>query len=208
MSLRLRALVLLAGAGCILAACSSNPTPTHHPTTTTTTHARATTTSPSTSSTTTTSSSSTTSTTAATTACNSLTGSVGQQQGAAGTQTGVITLTNTGATTCTMDGYPTVGLYSSSGVPLTVTMVDGLTVQVSPPAATAPPATVAVAPSATAQFTYQWSDVPSGNETSCPSSEMASVTAPGGSRASANFALSIAPCDNGTIKVSPVYAPS
>jgi hypothetical protein len=191
-------LAALAGAGLLLAACSSNPSPKHS--TTTTTH-RATTTSSSTTSTT---AAPATSTTAASAACNHITASPGQSQGAAGTITGVVTVTNTGATTCTVDGYPTMALFSGSGAPLTVTMVNGLSVNVSP-AANAPPASVAIAPSSTAQFAYQFSDVPVGSQTSCPSSEQASVTMPGATTSSPGFALAIAPCGNGTIRVSPLY---
>jgi hypothetical protein len=86
-------------------------------------------------------------------------------------------------------------------------MVDGLSVDLSPPANAAPSA-VDLAPSGTAQFAYQYSDVPVGSETSCPGSEMASVTMPGSPTASATFALAIAPCNSGTIRVSPVYTPS
>jgi hypothetical protein len=86
-------------------------------------------------------------------------------------------------------------------------MVNGLTVSLSPPA-NAGPSTVAIAPSSTAQFAYQFSDVPVGAETSCPSSESASVTMPGATSGSSGFPLAIAPCNNGTIRVSPVYAAS
>lgn len=195
------ALALLAGAAFVLAACSSSPsTPKHS---TTTAHA----TTSSTSSTTTTSVSTTTSTSspAASSACSHITGSPGQGQGAAGTITGVITVTNTGASPCTVDGYPTVALFSGSGAPLTVTMVNGLSVTLST-AANAPPSSVVVAPSSTAQFAYQFSDVPVGPETSCPTSESASVTMPGAPTASPTFQLAIGPCGNGTIRVSPVYA--
>jgi hypothetical protein len=65
-----------------------------------------------------------------------------------------------------------------------------------------------VAPSSTAQFAYQFSDVPVGSETSCPTSESASVTMPGATTASPTFQLAIDPCGNGTIHVSPVYAGS
>ena len=192
------ALALLAGAGLVLAACSSSPSP--HNSTTTTHHA-----STSSSSTTSTSSASTTSSTAAgSAACSHISASAGQSQGAAGTITGVITVTNTGTTPCTVDGYPTVGLYSGSGAPLTVTMVNGLTVSVTPQASAAP-TSVTIAPSSTAQFAYQISDVPVGSETSCPTSEQATTTMPGATASSGYFALSIAPCNNGTIKVSPVY---
>ena len=127
--------------------------------------------------------------------------------GAAGTITGVVTVTNTSASSCTVDGYPTVALFSGSGAPLTVTMVNGLSVTLST-AANAPPSSVVVAPSSSAQFAYQFSDVPVGSETSCPTSESASVTMPGATTASPTFQLAIAPCGNGTIHVSPVYAGS
>jgi uncharacterized protein DUF4232 len=197
-------LAVLAGTGVVLAACSSSPS-TPKQTTTTTTHAASSTSS----STTSTSSapSSTTSTTAASTGCNHVTAVPGQSQGAAGTITGVITVTNTGATACTADGYPTVALFSGSGAPLTVTMVNGLSVSISAPA-NAPPGAVALAASGSAQFAYQFSDVPVGSETSCPGSEMARVTMPGAVTPSPTFALAIDPCGNGTIRVSPVYASS
>jgi hypothetical protein len=197
------ALALVAGAAVVLAACSSNPSTPKK--VTTTTHAATSTTSSTT--TTTTAASTTTSTGAASTACTHVTASPGQGQGAAGTITGVITVTNTGTTSCTANGYPTVALLSGSGAPLTVTMVNGLSVTVSS-AANAPPSTVTVAPSSSAQFAYQYSDVPVGSETSCPTSESAAVTMPGSTTASSTFQLAIGPCNSGTIRVSPVYAGS
>jgi hypothetical protein len=116
-----------------------------------------------------------------------------------------VKVTNTGGSPCTVDGYPKVALFSGSGAPLTVTMVNGLSVNVSPQA-NAPPSSFALAPSASAQFAYQYSDVPVGNESSCPSSEEASVTMPGASTGSAAFAFTATPCNNGTVRVSPVYA--
>jgi hypothetical protein len=200
-SSRLGALALVASAAVVLAACSSSSP---NASSTTTTHHRATTTSTSTASST---SSSTTSSSVATPACNRMTGVASQGQGAAGTITGFITVTNGGTSTCTTLGYPTMGLFGSTGSPITVTLVDGLSVDVSPQA-NAAPATVTIAPAAKAQFAYQYSDVPSGNETSCPMSSTASVTVPGATAASPNFALAIAPCNNGTIRVSPLYIPS
>lgn len=119
----------------------------------------------------------------------------------------MITVTNAGTRTCTADGYPTVSLFSGTGAALTVTMVDGLSVSLSPPA-NAPPSSVSLAPSGSAQFAYQFSDVPVGNETSCPGSQGARIVMPGGTSPSPTFALSIAPCDHGTIRVSPVYPTS
>ena len=196
------ALVLVASAAVVLAACSSSPSKPKN-VTTTTRAATSTTSAP----TTTTTAASTTTSTAATSACSRITGSPGQGQGAAGTITGLVTVTNTGTSACTVNGYPTVALYSGSGAPLTVTMVNGLTVTVSGPA-NAAPSSFSLAPSATAQFAYQYTDVPVGSETSCPTSESASVTMPGSSTASPTFQLAIGPCSNGTIRVSPVYAGS
>ena len=198
------ALALLACASVVLAACSSTPSAPKH--TTTTTH-KAPSTTTTTAATTTTASSTTTTTSAVSTACNHVTAAPGQSEGAAGTITGVITVTNTGPSTCTADGYPKVALFSGSGAPLTVTIVNGLSVTLSPPA-NAAPSSVAVAPSSTAQFSYQYSDVPVGTETSCPSSEIATVTIPGATSPSPTFAFAISPCNSGTIRVSPVYAPS
>jgi hypothetical protein len=197
-------LALLAGAGLGLAACSSSPSPKHSTTTTTTTH-RATTSSSSTTSST--SGASTTSSTAAASPCGHISAAAGQSQGAAGTITGVVTVTNTATTPCTVDGYPTMTLYSGSGAPLTVTMVNGLTVSVTPQSS-APPTSVTIAPSSTAQFAYQFSDVPVGGQTSCPTSEKATTTMPGAMASSGYFALAISPCNNGTIRVSPVYKTS
>jgi Protein of unknown function (DUF4232) len=194
------ALAVLAGAALGLAACSSSPSTPKHVTTTT----RAATSTTASSTTTTTGASTTTSSAAASSACSRITASPGQGQGAAGTITGLVTVTNTGTAPCTVNGYPTMALFSGSGAPLTVTMVNGLSVSISS-AANAPPTSFSVAPSATAQFAYQFSDVPVGSQTSCATSESASVTMPGSSTASPTFQLAIGPCGNGTIKVSPVY---
>jgi hypothetical protein len=197
------ALAFVACAAVVLAACSSSPSKPKN--VTTTTHAATSTTSAPT--TTSTTAAATTSTAATSTACSRITASPGQGQGAAGTITGLITITNAGTTACTVNGYPTMALFSGSGAPLTVTIVNGLSVTVSS-AANAPPSSVSVAPSSMAQFAYQFSDVPVGSETSCPTSESASVTMPGSTTSSPTFQLAIGPCGNGTIKVSPVYAGS
>jgi hypothetical protein len=202
-----RALAFLAGAGILFAACSNGTPSSQSSTTTTRNAATSTSTSTSSSTTSTTAATTTSSTGAATAACSHVTASPRQGQGAAGTITGVITVTNTGPSGCTVDGYPTMALFSGTGASLTVTIVNGLTVSVSP-GADAGPSSVTIGPSSTAQFAYQFSDVPVGAETSCPSSESASVTMPGATAGSPRFALAIAPCNNGTVRVSPVYAAS
>lgn len=201
MSTRRWALAALAGAALVLAACGSSPSKSASSTSTSTTtghHSEASTTS------TTAAAASSTTTSGAVTSC-SIKGASGQGEGAAGTITGTIIVTNVGSTPCTVNGYPTMGLTSGSGAPLTVTIVNGLTVSVSPQAS-APPSPVTIAANGTAQFAYQYSDVPVGAETSCPSSEAASVTLPNGGGSSPSFAFTATPCNNGTIHVSPVYA--
>jgi hypothetical protein len=102
-----------------------------------------------------------------------------------------------------MMGYPTLAMVSAGGTTLPITMADGLTVDISTPA-NAPPSSVTLEPGSTAAFTYQYSDVISGSETSCPSSATVTVKPPGAT-ASPPIALVLDPCDNGTIRVSPVY---
>jgi hypothetical protein len=100
-----------------------------------------------------------------------------------------------------------MALFGSSGAPLTVTVVDGLSVSYAQaPKANGAPATTTIGPSATAQFVYQFSDVVTAGETSCPTSVSASVTVPGATTASPNFHLAIAPCNHGTIRVSPLFS--
>jgi len=195
----LRLLALCGGAGIILAGCSSGPghassAPTTHQTSTSTTSAPGTS-NPATS---------TTTTSSVPGACSSFSIAAGQTQGAAGTITGTITLAQSGPH-CTITGYPSITLFSSSGTVLPLTLADGLTVHVSVPA-NAPPAAVALTATSTAQFTYQYSDVPTGTETSCPRSATVSVTPPGSSAATTPIALVMAPCDDGNLRVSPVYS--
>jgi hypothetical protein len=192
---------LIACAGLAAAGCSSSPSPHTGSTTTSSTPA-------SSGTTTTTSSATTTSSTAAASGCAGLTASAGQSDGAAGTITGSIILADSGSAPCSFDGYPTMVLFGTGGsTTVAVTMVDGLSVDISPQA-NAAPSSVTLTPSTHLEFTYQYSDVPSGSETSCPSSSTVSVTPPGQVTGTSPIALSLAPCDNGTIRVSPLYVAS
>lgn len=124
--LQIGCVVVLAGAAA--AGCSSNPSATKttksttttttkkHPTTTTTTRAPTTTVAPSTTPT----SSPTTSTAAGVPPCASgqLSVSVGQSQGAAGSLIVPLVFTNTGSTTCTLQGYPGVSIVGANGAQL------------------------------------------------------------------------------------------
>ena len=198
----LRVAAALVCAGLIAAACSSSPG--SHTSTGTTGGSHSTTTTQSTSVTSTTAG---TTTTTGIAACAQVTATPGQSQGAAGTIVGTITLAPVGSATCTMEGYPALARFSSSGATVPITVVDGLTVNLSGPP-TQPPSVVTLASGQQAEFTFEYSDVVTGNETSCTSSSTVTVTPPGASTASAQVPLTMAPCNNGTVEVSPVYAAS
>lgn len=191
--------LLLALGGLLAAGCSSSPS---KPSTTTSVKTT-TTTAPAPTTSTTVAATATTST-AAVTGCSGLTATVGQTNGAAGTITGSIVLSETGPS-CTVTGYPSLALFNGSAtVPSTV--VDGLTVDISAPANGAP-APVTWSPSSSVEFTYQYSDVTTGGG-ACPTATSMTVTPPGSSTATAPVAISLAPCTSGTVRVSPLYASS
>jgi hypothetical protein len=196
-----RAAAALVCVGLIAAACSSKP---GSPTSTGTTGGshRTTTTTQGTSATSTTASPTTTTGIAA---CAQVTATPGQSQGAAGTIVGTITLAPVGTATCTMEGYPALARFSSSGATVPITVVNGLTVNLSGPP-TQPPSVVTLSSGQQAEFTFEYSDVPTGSETQCASSATVTVTPPGATTASAQVPLTMAPCNNGTVEVSPVYA--
>lgn len=139
------------------------------------------------------------------TACQLLTAAANQTQGAAGTIVGTISLTNPGTGSCTILGYPMLFRFDSSGTPVAAIVDHGLTVNVSGPATQAP-TLVTLAPNHTAEFTYQYSDVPTGSEATCASSTTLSVTTPGMQNETTPVPLTMAPCTGGTIEVSPIYA--
>lgn len=197
----LRVSAALVCAGLIGAACSSKPAP--H-TTTSTTGSHKTTTTTTTTGVPPTTASTTTSTTGIG-ACAQVTATPGQTQGAAGTIVGTITLAAVGGATCTMEGYPALARFSATGAAVPTTVVDGLTVNLSGPP-TQPPSVVTLTSTQQAEFTFEYSDVTTGTETSCATSTTLSVTPPGAKAPSSPVPLTMAPCSNGTIEVSPVYA--
>lgn len=189
----------------LLAGCSSGPpsasrTSTRHTRSTSTTHQSTTTTT-----TTAPTSTTTTTTTAPTTLCqpSQLQMAVVGGTGAAGTVTTTVGMTNTSSAACTMRGYPGMQLLNSSGAPIPTTVLRG-GAQFPSAAANAAPALVTLAAGASARFSIQWSDVPVGGETTCPASTKSEVTPPTDT-AYGVMTLSIAPCDHGTVHVSPVY---
>ncbi len=193
----LRVLATVLCGGLIAAACSNNKP--HTTTTTTTVHHTTTTTVavPTTASTT---------STTGIAPCAQVSATPGQTQGAAGTIIGTVTLAEVGSSVpCTTEGYPSLTRYNSSGAVVPTTVVDGLTVNLSGPPSQ-PAAVVTLSSTQKAAFTFQYSDVVTGSETSCAVSSTLSVSTPGATRPSPPVPLSISACNNGTVDVSPIYA--
>jgi hypothetical protein len=185
----------LAALGLVLAGCSSTPA------------ANSTTTFTTTSSSSTASSSTTSSTqgsTVSTCLPTQLQVAPGQSQGAAGTIELGITFTNTSTATCTLFGYPGMLLLDAGGNPLATNVVRGGGPQFPAAGANAPATTVTLGPNQPAAFALSYSDVPVGNETSCPTSSKARITPPNDT-GYVVITLQIGPCGGGTIHVSPVY---
>lgn len=164
-----------------------------------------------TSSTSTTATSTTTSTTSTTTTLTSacvasdFTGTFAEGQGAAGTVTSSVTLINQGET-CRVDGYPLLTLQGATGSVLEAKQVNQQVVQFPTAAANAPAAPVVVAHGQATDFSLAFTDVPVGSET-CASAVTLSVQfSAGGSSVPITLAYPIAPCNHGTIWVSPLYA--
>ncbi|HVB93510.1 MAG TPA: DUF4232 domain-containing protein [Acidimicrobiales bacterium] len=184
--------------GLVLAACSSGSSTSTTVTTTTPT------TSPATTSTT--AAGGTTTTTAAGTsgcATANLTASIYGSSGAAGTIETTIALKNNLSTPCTLNGYPGLGMTGSNGASLTTTVVR----KGNYPFTAMAPTTVTLAGGQMAFFNMGYSDVPTGSATSCPTAANLVITPPN-SYTSMSIPAQLAPCNNGTITVSPVFTAS
>ena len=125
--------------------------------------------------------------------------------GAAGTISLVVRMQNTSTKACTLNGYPGMQLLSAQGSPIPTNVVRGGVAGTPSGPAAKPAALVTLAPSGYAAFTLSYEDVPTGTETTCPSSAKAQVTPPNDT-AYAVVTLQIQPCSGGTVHVSPVYA--
>jgi len=69
-----------------------------------------------------------------------------------------------------------------------------------------PSSIVILAPGGPAYFNIGFSDVPSGSQTTCPRASALIVTPPN-AYDHLTLAVDFAACDNGTLTVSPVFAP-
>jgi hypothetical protein len=167
--------------------------------TTTTSTTTATTVAPSTST------STTTTTVVAACDASSFTGALGLSQGAAGTATTSVTLTNGGAA-CQLDGYPLITLQDKTGEVLPSTVIDKAVVTFPDAAANAPASAFVVPQGGTAQFDLAYSDVATGTQV-CPTAYTLSVQLlVGGASVPVTSTYGVAPCQHGTLWVSPFFA--
>jgi hypothetical protein len=133
-----------------------------------------------------------------------------QGQGAAGTVYASITLTKTTAGSCTIKGWPVLTLQDRLGALLPSSTVDLPTanspIQFLDSRANLPPSLVTLKSGSTTTFSLAYSDVPTGNQTSCPAAQTVSVALTrNGSTVAVTPQYPPAPCNGGLIWVSPFY---
>lgn len=170
--------------------------------------------------TTTTSVSTTTTSTAVTTTTASANGSTcqgsdftgvfGLSQGAAGTIYTSVTLTKSTSGSCTLKGWPVLGLKSRAGAVLAERTVEvpssSDTVNFLNPKANHAPTTLTLNQGSTTTFSLAFSDVPTGSATSCPTAAVVSVgTGVGATTSLISLTYPIEPCNDGTLIASPFY---
>lgn len=135
-------------------------------------------------------------------------GAFNQGQGAAGTIYASVTLTKTSLGLCQVKGWPRLTLQDKYGTPLTSRTIDATAasgVQFPDSRANGAPARLALHQGSTITFSLLYSDVPTGAET-CPAARTVSVAfAPNGSTTPVTPEYPPAPCNAGTITVSPFY---
>lgn len=134
-----------------------------------------------------------------------LSASAGQGEAAAGTIFLTVNFTNHSQKICTLFGYPGIQLFGANSLAIPTDVIRGLGTQDGGnPNAGLEPSLITLVPGKIAQFTLRFEDVPIGNETQCPESALAHITAPN-DQVALTVPLKIAPCGGGTIYVSPVY---
>jgi len=137
----------------------------------------------------------------ATCATSALAASVHGSSGAAGTIEMTIALKSLSASPCVLGGYPGLQMLAAGGSQLPTAVVRkgsyGFTAM--------PPSVETITTGQSVYFNLGYSDVPSGNETSCPVAASLEITPPN-SYTSLSLVAQLGPCDGGTITVSPVFA--
>jgi hypothetical protein len=208
-----RAAVPVVVGAAALAACGSSSHPattTTQATTTTTTQATTTTTTTVASTTTSAATTAPTTTTAAAKTCLPAQLSViaGPVQGAAGHAGRQFQLQNSSSTTCTLFGYPGLGLLDASSKPLPTTVVRQ---------AGFPESKVTLSAGASAYFTATWADATGYAGATCPTSASLEITPPndttqlivqGSAGMIQAFGGTVGHLQCGTITVTPVSASS
>ena len=132
-----------------------------------------------------------------------LSASIAGRSGGAGTLELVVDLTSKATVPCTLEGYPGLQMRDASGSALPTNVLRKGTY----PFTSMNPTLVTLAPGGSARFNVGYSDVPVANESSCPASATMDVTAPNAYH-SVSLTATIAPCNHGTVVVSPVFPPS
>jgi hypothetical protein len=136
-------------------------------------------------------------------ACATVIVTPGKSQAVAGTIYGMVTLAAPDATPCTITGYPGLIRIDAAGSTVPITIVDGLTIGIRGLFERLP-APVTLSPTQKAEFAYQYSDVPTGTETTCALSTALVVLLPGSAAAAAPVALDMSPCSGAMVYVSPI----
>ena len=130
----------------------------------------------------------------------SLTTRVTGTQGAAGTQEVTFALRNASGAPCPIKGFPGALLLSATGAQLPTHVVPGGTY----PFTNFAPAQIVLVAGESAYFNLGYSDVPHGNESSCPTATQIAITPPGASNHDV-VAVDLEVCNAGTVTVSPVF---
>jgi hypothetical protein len=129
-----------------------------------------------------------------------LRGRVAGSSGAAGTITMSVQLRNSSGQACTTKGYPDLGLLKGRNSLPSRTQNGGSTSNL-----TRPVKKVTIPAGGYATVLVAYSDVPTGNETSCPNATALLVQLPGAGKA-IKVRARIAPCNRGLLYTSPVLA--
>jgi hypothetical protein len=110
-------------------------------------------------------------------------------------------LRNISGAPCTLFGYPGLQMTDALGKPLPTQVSRGGSYTF----VAETPTPVSLSPQAEASFYAGYSDAPTGGETSCPQSAELEVTPPN-DPGKISLADQIAPCEHGSVTVSPVHA--
>lgn len=124
-------------------------------------------------------------------------------QGAAGTIEVTFRLTNVSPSICVFWGYPGALMLARGGAPLRTVVVPGGLLSF----LDIPVTTVSVGAGGSAYFNLGYSDVVTGGETSCPTSQALEITPPNDTQQLV-VQVAIDACDGGRLAVSPVFGSS